>query len=87
MTFLSTLTTICGVGMSFGYFTQLYRIIKRKKSKDISLLTYVIFSFGVFIWLIYGISIMNYPIIISNIVALIGAVSVLIFTLVYRRKK
>ncbi len=77
MTFLPELTTVMGVVMSFGYFTQAFRIIKTKSSKDVSLSTYLIFGIGVAVWLAYGLSIRNYPIIISNIVALIGALSVI----------
>lgn len=63
--------------MGLAYFPQAYKIFKRKSAKDISLLTYTFFGFGIIIWLIYGISISNYPIIISNVVALLGAISVI----------
>lgn len=85
MEFLPILTTISGIGMSFGYFTQAFKILRRKSAKDVSISTYLIFGAGVTIWLAYGISIGNYPVIISNIVALIGAVSVIFSYLVYRR--
>ncbi len=75
---LAIITTIFGTMMSFGYFTQTYKIFKRKSAKDVSLITYLFFAVGISIWLIYGISIMNYPIIISNIVFLFGAASVII---------
>lgn len=64
--------------MSFGYFSQTYKIFKRKSAKDVSLVTYLFFTVGIVIWLIYGLSIKNYPIIISNLVFLIGAASVLV---------
>lgn len=78
MTFLPALTTVMGVVMSFGYFTQVFRIMKTKSSRDVSLSTYLIFGIGVAVWLAYGLSIRNYPIIVSNIVALIGSLSVII---------
>ena len=74
---LAILTTIFGTMMSFGYFTQTYKIFKRKSAKDVSLGTYIFFTVGIAIWLTYGISIKNYPIIISNAVFLIGAISVI----------
>ena len=75
---LSITTTIFGVLMSFGYFSQTYKIFKRKSARDVSLVTYLFFTVGIVIWLIYGLSIKNYPIIISNLVFLIGAASVLV---------
>jgi len=77
MSFLSILTTIVGMGMSFGYFAQTIKIIKRKSAQDVSLITYLIFGFGIVIWLLYGISIKDTPIILSNIAALLGALSVM----------
>lgn len=77
MEILPIITTIFGTLMSFGYFTQTYKIFKRKSARDVSLATYLFFTFGITIWLIYGITISNYPIIISNAVFLIGALSVL----------
>ena len=56
--------------MSFGYFMQTYKIFKRKSAKDVSLGTYLFFTVGIIIWLVYGLSIANYPIIISNAVFL-----------------
>ena len=85
MAFLPVLTTIVGVSMSFGYFIQTFKIFHRKSAKDVSLLTYLIFTFGVAIWLIYGISIMDWPLIICNIVAVTGALSVVVGWLFYGR--
>jgi len=83
MAFLPVLATIFGIAMSFGYFTQTYKIVQRKSAKDVSLLTYLIFGSGVTVWLIYGISLMDFPIIISNIIAIIGALSVIIAFFMY----
>ena len=75
---LTTLAIIFGTAMSFGYFAQTHKILKQKSAKDVSLATYLFFTFGIIIWLLYGISINNYPIIISNVVFLIGAISVIV---------
>ena len=77
MNILPILTTIFGTLIGFAYFLQTYKIFKRKSAKDISLITYIFFIVGVVIWLIYGISISNYPLIISNVVALLGVSSVM----------
>jgi len=79
------LTTIFGIIMSFGYFTQIFKMIKRKSSADVSVTTYIIFSIGLSFWLIYGISLNDLPLIISNTIALIGAVSVVITFFKYKK--
>ena len=78
------LVVIIGVLMSLGHFPQAYRIYKRKSSKDVSLLTYLIFAVGSYAWLIYGIIIMELPVIISFVVAVIGTTSVLVLIFKYR---
>ncbi|MBI2057294.1 hypothetical protein HYT91_03500 [Candidatus Pacearchaeota archaeon] len=78
MEMLPIITTIFGTLMGFAYIPQTYKIFKRRSAKDISLMTYIFFGVGVVIWLIYGISITNYPIIISNVVALLGVCSVIL---------
>jgi len=86
MAFLPILVTIFGIGMTFGYFTQLAKIIRNKSAKDVSLITYIFFGAGVTMWLIYGISIKDIPIIISNVIAVVGALSVVSAYLFYRQK-
>ena len=85
MAFLPVLTTVVGVSMSFGYFVQTFKIFHRKSAKDVSLTTYLIFSFGIATWLTYGISITDWPLIISNLAAIIGSLSVILAWLIYGR--
>jgi len=86
MNLIALLTTIFGTAMSFGYFSQVRRIIKTKSVKGVSFATYIFFTLGIAMWLVYGISIADLPIIISNSVFLIGALSVIVVYLIYRNK-
>jgi len=87
MNTLAIITTIFGIAMSFGYFTQTYKIIKTKTVKGVSLATYFFFLIGITMWFVYGLTIRDYPIIISNAVFLVGAVAVITTFLIYRRNK
>ena len=78
ITALSIVTTIVGILMSSGYFTQTWKIWKNKSAKDVSPITYYIFGAGVIVWLIYGIAIKNWVLIVANAVAELGALSVLV---------
>ncbi len=82
----ATFVTIIGTAMSFGYVTQCYKIIKTKSVEGVSLITYLIFAFGLSTWLIYGISLEDTPIIISNSVALLGASAVICLYLIYSKR-
>ncbi len=79
------LVSIFGILMSIGHFPQAYKIYKNKSSKDVSLITYVIFFVGGIIWLIYGIIINEFPIIISFIIGVIG--TSLVLFLIFRYSK
>jgi MtN3 and saliva related transmembrane protein len=82
---LAILATVFGTLMSLGYFPQTLKIIKRKSSADVSVTTYLIFTPGILIWLLYGISLNNLALILSNVVALIGAFSIIITYFYYRK--
>lgn len=57
---------------------------KTKKTGDLSLLMYSFFSFGVLLWLIYGISIGDLPLILANTVTFILASFVLVLKIKYK---
>ena len=82
---LNVLVTIAGVLMSLGHFPQAYKIYKRRSAKDVSLITYSIFTVGSFIWLAYGISLNQWPIIATFIVAVVGTLSVITLSIKYRK--
>ena len=82
---LGVLSGTIGIIMSLAYFPQAYKIIKRKSSADISLMTFSTFWLGVLIWFFYGLSINNFPLIIANSVGILGTTTVLIVCLKYRK--
>jgi len=66
----TTLTT-------FAFVPQVWRAWKTRSARDLSLPMYLIFTTGVALWLVYGLMIHSWPIIIGNIVTLILASCVL----------
>lgn len=75
-----------GALMSFAYFPQAWRIYKKKSSKDVSLISYIIFSFGTMSWTVYGFIVNDMVIIIGFILGAIGSNLVLGLTLYYRER-
>lgn len=79
------------LGMTAGFLTtvaflpQVIKTWKTRSSKDISLNMFLLFCTGVSLWLIYGIIIADLPIIVSNILTLLLASSILFFKIRYKR--
>jgi len=84
---LAVLATIAGLVISLSLFPQAYKIYRRKSSADISLTSYLMLFFSLIPWLLYGISIHNLPLIITNSVSLLGAGLVLATYFQYRVEK
>ena len=68
-----------------AFVPQLVRVVRLKTANDISLPTFLLFSLGVFLWLLYGLFSGSKPIIASNAVTLVLSVSILFFKLKYDR--
>jgi MtN3 and saliva related transmembrane protein len=47
-------------------FPQAYKIIKTKSTKDISVVTYSLLTAGGILWIIYGISQKDIPLVLAN---------------------
>lgn len=71
MDWTNVLGLIAGSLTTFAFLPQLMKVLRTKSTKDISLYTLVIFCTGIFFWLIYGISLKAFPIILTNFVTLI----------------
>ena len=59
-----TLTTI-------SFLPQVIKTYRTKNAKDLSIVTFSVFSGGVFLWLVYGIVVGEWPIILANGMTLI----------------
>ena len=58
--------------MSLGHFAEAYKLYERKSAKDVSVLMYVFFTLGSYVWLAYGIANKDLPIILSFSIAVVG---------------
>ncbi len=83
---LAIIVTFTGTIMSLGYVPQIQKIWKRKSVEDISIPTFIILFVGLIVWLLYGLSINAYPIIIANSIGLV-VIGVLIFSYFKFKKK
>jgi len=82
---LAPIVTVFGIIATAGYFTQIWKMVKRKSSADISLTTYILFCTAGALWLLYGLTINNFPLIMVNVILLIGAVGVIVTYFKYKK--
>lgn len=74
-----TLTTI-------AFVPQLVKIWRSKSADDVSLAMFLIFTTGVALWLLYGLLIGAWPVIVANAVTLVLACAILVLKLRYRAR-
>ncbi len=59
----AVLTTVC-------WLPQARKIIRERETRSISLPATALFTLGIFFWLIYGVALVDWPLITSNVVTL-----------------
>ena len=83
MDYINTLGLIAGTLTTVAFVPQVIKIWKTKHARDISFGMFAIFSLGVLLWLLYGIQIGAWPVIIANAVTLVFSLTMLIFKIKY----
>ena len=75
--------SVAAICTTISFVPQLLRVWRRKSADDISLTMFLLFSFGVALWLIYGLRVGSGPVIAANAVTLVLALAILILKLRY----
>jgi MtN3 and saliva related transmembrane protein len=75
---------IAGTLTTTAFVPQVLRIYRTKSARDVSYLTFGIFSVGVALWLVYGLLIRSPAMIAANVVTLGLATAVLLLKARYR---
>lgn len=66
---------------TLSFVPQVLQIWKTRSAKDVSLPMYLMFTVGVICWLVYGLMLMAWPIIIANVVTIVLALAVVMMKL------
>ena len=80
----NTLGLVAGSLTTLAFIPQVVKIWKSWHTRDISSGMFSIFSLGVLLWLIYGVQIESWPIIIANALTLGLSLVILAFKLIYK---
>ncbi len=68
---------IAAVCTTLSFIPQVIHIFRRRDTRAISLGMYSFFTFGIIMWLVYGVLIKNYPMIMANMVTFLLATLIL----------
>jgi MtN3 and saliva related transmembrane protein len=78
---------IASTVLEFSPLLQSLKSLRKKDVEDISVYTFVAISLLSCLWLYYGITILNWPIIVGNGIKLFSNVSVIAIYYHYHRKR
>ena len=76
----ATITTI-------AFLPQIIKTVKSKSAKDVSMGMFVLFTTGVFLWIVYGVLTKTYPVLIANAVIFCLALTQIILKIKYDREE
>jgi len=82
---MTVIGLVAAISTTLAFVPQVLTIIKTRNTDGISLGMYTVFTFGVFLWLVYGILAKDLPIIAANAITFILAVTVLALTFYYQK--
>ena len=77
----STIGFIAAILTTVSFVPQVLKVWRTRSAKDISLGMYSLFTLGSAAWLVYGVLIDSWPVILANLITLMLAGSVLVMKL------
>ena len=84
MDWVTIIGLVAAAVTTISLFPQLVRMWRTKSAKDISLVTFVVFCGGIFLWFVYGVLLSNLPIILANTFTLAQGLIILALKIKYK---
>lgn len=84
MDMINGLGLIAGTLTTIAFLPQLLKTWQSRSAEDISLGMLSTFCSGVFLWILYGLSIQSVPVVLANFVTLLLALMILILKFRFR---
>jgi len=79
--------SVAAVCTTISFLPQLIRVYRLKSAREISLTMFLVYSLGIFLWLLYGVFIRSFPVIMSNAFTLALSLAILVLKIRYDRKR
>ncbi len=73
----STIGYMAAICTTIAFIPQAIKVYKSKHTRDISIGMFLLMNAGLVFWLVYGILILSYPIILANAITIIFALYIL----------
>ena len=86
MNYVTILGFMAGAITSTAFLPQVIKAASSKKVDDISLLQPVFLSFGILLWLIYGLFLRDLPIILANIIGFFSNTALIWLKIKYSKR-
>ena len=74
---------VAAIFTTTAFIPQALKIIRTKKTKDISKRMYLILVIGIFLWLVYGLLMRDWPIVLANSITFILTFTIFMLKLKY----
>jgi MtN3 and saliva related transmembrane protein len=84
MSFITIIGFIAAFCTTMALLPQVVEVVETKKTKDLSLTSYLITSIGIFLWAIYGFLINDKIIIFANAITFLFAFTILFYKIKYK---
>jgi MtN3 and saliva related transmembrane protein len=75
---------VAGICTTLCWIPQAAKILRERRTEGISLTTQGFFTFGVFLWAVYGLLLGRWPLLLANLVTLALSLAILLLKLRYR---
>jgi MtN3 and saliva related transmembrane protein len=75
---------VAGLLSTISFVPQVVKTWRSRSAKDLSLVMFLLYCAGVFLWMIYGIMIDELPVILWNIITLVLASVILFFNVKFK---
>jgi len=83
--FIETVGLLAGCGTTLAFLPQFIKVWRSRSTRDISIIMYIIFCSGLALWIIYGILIHSFPLLLANIITLALASGILVMKYIFER--
>lgn len=75
---------VAGLLTTLSFVPQVVKTWRSRSARDLSLVMFLLYCLGVFLWMIYGFMIDELPVILWNIITLILASIILVFKIRFK---
>lgn len=81
---ITAIGLIAAVLTTISFLPQAIKTIKSRHTKDLSLFMYALLTTGVFLWFVYGVFLLNVPLILANGITFLFTATILVMKMKFK---